>query len=253
MDQSCPYCGTTQTSVLGHKYFLVQLRKCQNCGLMFRFPKDKPAESNLYYQLDYQQQGLTTNLPDNTELQRLLDTSFKNTSKDLSQKINLVKSYISKGKALDYGCSWGYGVWQLNQAGYETIGFEISLPRTEFGRKYLGVDIIDRQAELENLPDESFDLIFTNHVLEHLPDISQIFSLFWRLLKAGGILTIIVPNCNACDTPSGFKQKQQIAFGEKHTIAFDSNFLSKAISENSFQKVTIKNGTELVLIAKKTN
>lgn len=245
IDQSCPYCGATEASVLGHKYFLIQLRKCQTCGLMFRFPKDKPVESNIYYQSHYQDvTGLATDLPDKAELQRLLETNFKDTSKDFSQKINLVQNHIYRGKALDYGCSWGYGVWQLNQAGYEAMGFEISRPRAEFGRKFLGVNIIDQLAELEKLPDGLFDLIFTNHVLEHLPDISDIFSLFWRLLNIGGVLAIFVPNCDDCDTPSGFEEKKCMAFGEDHAIAFDSNFLLKAMKLNNFTTIEMRNSNE---------
>ncbi|MDJ0688933.1 MAG: methyltransferase domain-containing protein [Xenococcaceae cyanobacterium MO_188.B32] len=251
MDETCPFCHHTQAEVLGNKYFLVQLRKCQNCGLMFRFPKEKPEENLRFYQFDYKE-GLTTDLPSNLELKNLLERQFKNTTKDFSGKIDLLKSYVPKGKLLDFGCSWGYGVWQFQQAGYDTIGFEISQPRAEFGSKYLGVDIINRLEEINNLAKESFDVIFTSHVLEHLPDISNVFELFYKLLKTGGILAIFVPNCDGCNTLSGFKKKKSFAFGEKHTIAYDSSFLSQTLENHKFSVHLLKDHhSELQVIAKK--
>jgi 2-polyprenyl-3-methyl-5-hydroxy-6-metoxy-1,4-benzoquinol methylase len=251
MDETCPFCHHTQAKVLGHKYFLVQLRKCQNCGLMFRFPKEQPEENLKFYQSDYKE-GLTTDLPNDLELKQLLEHQFKGTVKDFSEKINLVKSYRSKGRLLDFGCSWGYGVWQFKQAGYDTLGFEISQPRAEFGCKYLGVNITNRLEEINNLPNETFDVIFTSHVLEHLPDISNVFKLFYRLLKTGGILALFVPNCDGCDTPTIFNKKKNFAFGEKHTIAYDSSFLSQTLNQYNFSVLLLKeNLSELQVIAQK--
>jgi len=234
MDKTCPYCHHTQAKVLGRKYFLVQLRKCHNCGLMFRFPKENFEESIKFYQSDYKE-GLTTDLPSKLDLKHLLEQQFKGTSNDFSDKINLVKSYVSEGKVLDYGCSWGYGVWQFKQAGYDTLGFEISQPRAEFGCRYLGVDIISQAQEINNQGKESFDVIFTSHVLEHMPDISNVFELFHRLLKPCGTLAIFVPNCDGCDTSIGFKNKKIFAFGEKHTISYDSSFMSQILAKHNFK------------------
>ncbi|MBD2292373.1 methyltransferase domain-containing protein [Anabaena sphaerica FACHB-251] len=251
IDDSCPFCHHTQAKVLGRKYLLVQLRKCDQCGLMFRFPKEQPEENLRFYQSDYKE-GLTTDLPDELSLKDLLENKFHGSSKDFSEKINLVKSYISTGKLLDYGCSWGYGVWQFKQAGYDSIGFEISQPRADFGRKVLGVDIISRQDEINNLEQESFDIIFSSHVIEHLPDISDVFQLFRRLLKTGGILAISVPNCNGCDISTVLNKKKSFAFGEKHTIAYDFTFLSQTLENHQMSVRFLKEDSyEIQVIAQK--
>ncbi len=250
MDETCPFCHHTQAKVLGRKYLVVQLRKCEKCGLMFRFPKETPETNLRFYQSNYKE-GMTTDLPDSLHLKHLLSSRFQGTSKDFESKINLVKSYLPTGIVLDYGCSWGYGVWQFKQAGYEAIGFEISQPRADFGRKMLGVDII-QQEEVNNLNDASIDIIFTSHVLEHLPDISNVFKLFQRLLKSGGILAIFVPNCNECDNQKIFHQKKIFAFGEKHTIAYDSLFLSSTLEKHQMSVCLLQQDTsELQVIAQK--
>ncbi len=251
MDETCPFCHHTQAKVLGRKYLVVQLRKCNNGGLMFRFPKEQPEENLRFYQSDYKE-GLTTDLPDELSLKDLQENKFHGSSKDFSDKIDLLKTYLSTGKLLDYGCSWGYGVWQFKQAGYDSIGFEISQPRAEFGRKALGVDIISRQAEINNLDKESFDIIFSSHVIEHLPDISDVFKLFQRLLKTGGILAISVPNCNGCDSSQVLNNKKSFAFGEKHTIAYDSTFLSQTLENHQMSVRLLKEDSyEIQVIAQK--
>lgn len=80
-------------------------------------------------------------------------------------------------------------------------GFEISRKRAGYGRDRLGLDIIDDPAKLAALPDNSLDIIFTSHVLEHLPDLKDPFALFHRLLKKDGLL---MPSCpTAAEPPRG--------------------------------------------------
>jgi SAM-dependent methyltransferase len=43
-------------------------------------------------------------------------------------------------------------------------------------------------------PDESFDLIFADNVLEHLPDPEKVFAEIYRLLRPGGIFLGKTPN-----------------------------------------------------------
>jgi SAM-dependent methyltransferase len=52
----------------------------------------------------------------------------------------------------------------------------------------LRLDIMDTQ-----LPDESFDVIFCSHVLEHVPDDRQAMAECRRILKPGGWALILVP------------------------------------------------------------
>lgn len=244
MDNRCPYCHYTQSDILGQKYLLVQLRKCKNCGLMFRFPKEDPSDSISYYQEQYQE-GLTTDCPDEKALEKLFLNNFRGSAKDLSRKIDLVNQVVSSGNVLDFGCSWGYGVWQFQKAGYNAAGFEISVPRSSYGREKLGVNIIDSLHDLNSLPDNSFDIVFSSHVLEHLPDINNTFKLFYRLLKSNGILALFMPDCNDCDIPEVFHKKKVYAFGEKHTIAYNNLFLEKALLNHGFRNSRIETVSEL--------
>jgi 2-polyprenyl-3-methyl-5-hydroxy-6-metoxy-1,4-benzoquinol methylase len=218
---------------------------------MFRFPKENSEQNLQFYQSEYEE-GLTTDLPEPPELAILINAKFKGSVKDFSDKIELIRPYLANGRVLDYGCSWGYGAWQFIQAGYDVVAFEISQPRASYGRKNLGVNIISNLDTLNDQMDGSFDLIFTSHVLEHMPDISTVFSLFSRLLRSGGTLSIFVPNCNDCDLPEVFERKKNFAFGEKHTIAYDSSFLSSVLQKHNFDVKLLKDDSfEIQIIAQR--
>lgn len=59
----------------------------------------------------------------------------------------------------------------------------------------LNSPLADVKADICNLPfeDESFDIIFCNHVLEHIPDDKQAIKELYRILKRGGFGIFQVP------------------------------------------------------------
>ena len=137
--------------------------------------------------------GLTTELPDPAALRGMLDRDFRGTAKNLGDKIDSLRALgVEPGaRVLDFGASWGYGVWQLSAAGYTADGFELSASRAAWGRRHLGVTIASSQAALA---DSSYDAAFTNHVLEHVGNPRAAFERIARLLKPGGFMVAFFPN-----------------------------------------------------------
>ncbi len=127
---------------------------------------------------------------------------------------------------LDYGCSWGYATSLLRKNGYDATGFEISKPRAAYAREHLGVPVVNSVAELESLPRESFDVIYSNHVLEHVPSIGKTLALFARLLRDDGVAFHILPNFTGKAARSGL----WLAWiGEDHPIAPTVEFFERAL------------------------
>jgi SAM-dependent methyltransferase len=221
--RACPYCAGKETELLGRKKFLLELRRCQKCQLMFRYPQDVPQENAQFYQDEYEE-GMTTGIPIQSELDQLLSTNFFGTEKDLSLKIQLIQDQCPSGHLLDYGCSWGYGMVQFKKAGYEVVGFEISNVRAQFGRQTLGLDILSHLGDLQALPGNCFDVIIANHVLEHLCEPKIAFEIWKRLLKPDGTLFIFVPNAGG-NQAKMYGPNWGPMIGEKHPLAVDANFL----------------------------
>jgi SAM-dependent methyltransferase len=237
-DQKCPFCDSGDTGLTDRKHWVLQLRTCKSCGLMFRWPKETPGFSEKFYQETYSEGTYTTELPDPETLQEFVANNFVGSPKNFADQIGVLKEFLPQGRVLDFGCSWGYGVYQLQQAGYDAFGFEISRPRAEHGRRQLEVEILDSLKELNDLPSQSVDGIFASHVLEHLVSLKETFTLFARILKPSGVVIIMVPN-------AGGKQARELSvawpplINEKHTLALDGKFFEKNLSPFGFKVLTL--------------
>jgi ubiquinone/menaquinone biosynthesis C-methylase UbiE len=108
------------------------------------------------------------------------------------------------GDALEIGAGTGYFSLNLLQAGAveRATATDISpgmLAALEENATRLGLEVRTAAAEAETLPfpGESFDLVFGHAVLHHIPDLSQAFSEFARVLRPGGTIAF-------CGEPSRY-------------------------------------------------
>jgi SAM-dependent methyltransferase len=233
-DKNCPFCDSADTVLMERKKVILHLRRCQSCGLMYRWPKSTASFAERYYQDDYAEANITTEMPEAGVLRDLIATNFAGSARDFHDQLAVLKQFLPGGRVLDFGCSWGYGTFQLRSAGYEVFGFEISRPRAEFGRRELGLEIMDQLEDLDKIPTESVDGIFASHVLEHLLSLKETFANFARILKPNGILMVLVPN-------GGGKAARELGvrwsmlINEKHTLALDGKFFEKNLTPYGFE------------------
>jgi 2-polyprenyl-3-methyl-5-hydroxy-6-metoxy-1,4-benzoquinol methylase len=131
-------------------------------------------------------------MPSDERLEELIASNFRGTSQDASTYIDVLKSLgVNAGaRVLDFGCSWGYGSWQLQQAGYDVQGFEISQSRCDYARRKLGIDAVD---DLEQISGE-FDCVFSAHVIEHVPSVQEFIDFSRARLRPGGLFVACTPN-----------------------------------------------------------
>jgi SAM-dependent methyltransferase len=234
-DKSCPFCGSPDTRLTARKQMILQLRTCTVCGLRFRWPKETPSFSEKFYQASYQETGFTTELPSPAELSGFIAQNFAGSPKDFARPISILREFQPPpARILDYGCSWGYGAYQLQKAGYQVTGFEISRPRAALGRDQLGIEILDSLDDLPRIPAQSFDGIFASHVLEHLSSPKDTFELFARILKPGGIALILVPNGGG-QAARELGVRWSTLINEKHVLALDGAFFEKNLPAFGFQ------------------
>ena len=237
---NCPYCNNKSTQIIQRKYLILELRECKKCNLRFRFPKDSVNFSEYFYNKIYKQENnLVTSLPTLTELNSLIKGGFKDTDKDFSKQISALKHlHNTKGKLFEYGSSWGYFLYQCSKSGIDCSGLEISKPRAEYGIKNLNVKIYTDYTEV---PDSSFEIIYSCHVLEHIANLQEAFSLFKRILLNNGLLIIECPNCSSASA-----KRQGVYWGpmigEVHVNALTPDFFQKVLSEQGF---TVKMTTDL--------
>ncbi len=230
---------------------MLEVRRCIGCQLLYRYPK--APQTDAFYQEAYEEfeRGLVTTLPTVEDLAvNLLGTPW-----DSSRRLSQISQLGAHGRLLDFGCSWGYLVAQARRHGLDAFGFEISLPRARFGREHLGVEILDQQADLDRLPAESVDMVYASHVLEHLAHLSGVFDGFARLLRPGGLLLILVPNCAGANA-----RRLGVGWGpftnEAHPISFEPVFFERNLTAHGFtvhcdSDAAGQSGDELVVVARK--
>jgi 2-polyprenyl-3-methyl-5-hydroxy-6-metoxy-1,4-benzoquinol methylase len=230
----CPYCGpSTAVHFVRRKKLIVEILQCQTCHLWFRWPADTPGEHDRYYQEEFAGDSPQVILPGSGELRLLTSANFSCSPLDINSKVRVLEFLRPGGRVLDFGCSWGYGTYQMEQYGLNAVGFEISKPRAEYGRTKLGLKIIDTLEELEKLPAGGFDVVFSNHVVEHLPNIAAVFPLLTRLLNQNGFVFHVLPNFMGKKARSGYWVKW---IGEDHPIAPAMPFFDYAIPRAGLTK-----------------
>jgi hypothetical protein len=230
--KECPNCGSASPAVIDRKYLVTRLMRCSRCKLQFRHPTDTPSFNTKFYQVDYEQNdGITTKLPNESELKAMIETDFKNSSKSIDVFFEIFRS-ISKNekpKIIDYGCSWGYMSYQFVKRGIETQSFEISKSRAAFGREHMGLDI--KTAEKDLKPGSS--IFFSSHVIEHVPSITSMIELSKKLLTPTGYFIAECPNGS-----NDFRLKNPLGFhrvwGMVHPNYLNDEFYKVIFANNPY-------------------
>lgn len=103
-------------------------------------------------------------------------------------KIALTKFFKDidrNSRVLDYGCGLGQNIYYLPNA----MGYDIS----QFGIEFCRKKGINATTNLEDVPDEAFDVVFSAHVLEHHPHPKSMLESMYSKLKKGQKLILVIP------------------------------------------------------------
>jgi 2-polyprenyl-3-methyl-5-hydroxy-6-metoxy-1,4-benzoquinol methylase len=219
----CPNCKSTlgNAKVVDNKYVVTSLVECPKCKILVRLPTDDVTESNSFYQEAYSQE-YTTDCPQPDELARLVAGNFEGTDRDYSRYIRFFEflGVPSSARVLDFGCSWGYGLHQFRHAGYNAEGFEVSLPRARYGKEKMGLPIFSTMEGLKG----KYDVIFSSHVLEHLPDFTEINELYANHLSDNGLFVAVTPNGSDDFKKADYNAYHQI-WGKVHPVLLTDKFV----------------------------
>ncbi len=229
-DLGCRNCGHPQSVVIDRKYLVTELRRCSHCLMMYRAPSDPPQHNATYYNQGYRQ-GYTTDLPSEVELTALIKGQFRGTGMDYSYYIGVLAALGAPrgARVFDYGCSWGYGTYQMKTAGFDVVGYEISRSRGDYAAHMLGLDVVADFSQWSERPDTAatFDVFFSAHVLEHVPSPGAIFAAAERVLKPGGLFVGFCPNGSAAHRAAASDWHRR--WGEVHPNYLDDVFLNRLL------------------------
>jgi 2-polyprenyl-3-methyl-5-hydroxy-6-metoxy-1,4-benzoquinol methylase len=208
---------------------------------MFRMPKNSPGEDHAFYEREYEQ-GFTTELPDAPTLEQLKRSSFAPIGKDYSGYVQVLRAAgIRPGSSVyDFGASWGYGSWQLAQAGYTVYSYEISRARARYAEDRLGCHML---AEPAGVP-RPVDCFFASHVLEHLAQPCTLWQIAADVLRPDGLVALFMPNGELARErrdPHAFHQ----LWGRVHPLLLTSRSVTWMAHRHHFDALGYSNPYEL--------
>lgn len=114
---------------------------------------------------------------------------------ELLHGLRAVMRSFRGSRILEVGCATGYVLSRLEQEGAVVVGCEPG-PSALIAQHNYGVSVVRSEFERGLFEPESFDLVFSSMVLEHVSDASRFLGDLMSLLRPGGVLFAAVPACD---------------------------------------------------------
>lgn len=108
------------------------------------------------------------------------------------KRFYILKRFVNKGRVLDIGCSNGVFLDLFKENGFETWGVEPS--KNGLIAKARGHNVIASYFDKATLPKNYFDVVVSNHTLEHVNNPGLFLKKVNQILKSNGIVFVDVPN-----------------------------------------------------------
>ncbi len=128
--------------------------------------------------------------------------------------VNLVNEYASADShLLEMGCGNGIASRMLAKQGHRVIGTDISPLFLQEAQNWQTRQLTYQVVDALDLPfpDQHFDLVCSNELIEHVPDVEAVLWEMIRVTKDGG--RIIVAGPNLCSPITSFLDFLSLLFG----------------------------------------
>ena len=134
-----------------------------------------------------------------------------------------------QGCILEDGSGLGAYLARLQAGARCAVGLEIELDRCITAQQK-GMAITCGAGESLPFPDNSFDLVISNEVIEHVQDDRQTLAEIVRVLKPGGRLVMFCPNRGYPFETHGIYWRGHYHFGNKPLVNYLPNFLRNRLA-----------------------
>jgi 2-polyprenyl-3-methyl-5-hydroxy-6-metoxy-1,4-benzoquinol methylase len=144
---------------------------------------------------------------------------------------------VPQGRLLDVGCGSGEWLLAMRQRGWAVEGFDFDESAVKLARGQ-GLKVECGLLEEQGYPDDHFDAVTLNHVIEHVPDPIGTLAECGRILKPNGKLVLFTPN-NASLSHRLFGEYWRGLEPPRHLHIFSTESMRRTLSAAGFREITI--------------
>lgn len=229
---ACDICGSSETQILfnkGRNNEHVTNVICQKCGLVFVSPRQEKKEVTAQYlEGDFSLAARGNYKPSPQKFTQSEQTALRR----FRTFIQVVKEDTQPGRCLEIGCGVGSFLRLMQGAGWQVQGIEPDPYYAEAGSLAYGIPVSAQLYEEIVYTPNSFNLITTFHVLEHVLSPKTFLSKIHQELADNGFLFVEVP---CIDKPYGGNLSR--FFWSAHLYSFSQNTLTGLLQQVGFQVI----------------
>ena len=247
---SCNNCNSDKFSILGSGVdFEYQTSsqtfsfvKCKDCNLVYLNPRPRNSELSKIYPQNY----LAYNLSEDDKTKKS-SLAYKLRSSFYTSKVKYALKFLlstdnNQISLLDIGAGDGR---LLNW--YKTIpGKKISTHAVEMNSQ--AIELLKQQGHNTyhglysetNIPHESFDIVHSSHVIEHVSDPHEFTEKSFQLLKPGGLYLTETPNIDCFDAKFFVKRYWGGYHFPRHWTLYTPETFSTSLNEVGFEIIKVR-------------
>jgi SAM-dependent methyltransferase len=200
---------------------------CQRCGLVRQIPKPPAVEAQRVYQK-------TEFRPESAEDARR-GSVLARTVGDQYRWVMESRGVLQTGTVFDVGCGTGALLDEFRAAGWQTFGIEPTAHFAEYAAS-LGHTVTTGFLNGSG-GDETFDLVTTSHVLEHVPDPRTFLQAVRRRMHQNSWLFVEVP-----DVMRPYGHIWLLFFSVNHLYHYNASTLTRLLRNQGFHVTAVENG-----------
>jgi SAM-dependent methyltransferase len=158
-----------------------EIRTCSTCGVTQQYPMLTLEQALAFYPDTYRHYD-----PGESALRARLMRSY------MRRTVSLFRDRLGARagqRILDIGCADGEKLSILrDRLGLQAVGIEPNARAAQRAREKFGLEVHATTIPTDIVPAASFDFVYLNHVIEHVPDPVELLAFIHTRLKPGGWL-----------------------------------------------------------------
>jgi 2-polyprenyl-3-methyl-5-hydroxy-6-metoxy-1,4-benzoquinol methylase len=160
------------------------------------------------------------------------------TIKRYNELLDEMEKYRKTNRILDVGCGIGYFLEVAKERGWEVYGTEYTDRAIEICEGK-GIEMRQGKLDTKNYESESFDIITSFEVLEHINNPSEEITNFNSIVRKGGLVYLTTPNFNSL-LRYRLKNRYDVITYPEHLSYYTPRTLKKLFTKLGFSKLKIQ-------------